>query len=163
AATDPSARVVLPVPIRVTPDAARGAVRAALRRAHLEAPGARIDDLASRARTSALLPELRLRAMRKVDETQNQAPTEYDPERTTASGGSGLWLEARATWRLDRLVFADDEVALERLRSERIEQQAKVARRVLELLYGWQRALALEADPLASPEEHLAATLEVLE
>ncbi|WP_434042849.1 MULTISPECIES: hypothetical protein [Sorangium] len=153
----------LPLPVRVTPAMARAAVEAALRQARLLDPGARIDALASRARTSSLLPELRLRVSRLVDEAENLAPTEYDPARRTASGGTSLWLEARATWRLDRLVFVDEEIALERLRRERAELQTKLTARVIELLFAWQRAVALAADPGRSPEEHRAATLEALE
>lgn len=153
----------LPLPIRVTPAMARAIVEAALRQSRLLDPEARIDAIASRARTSSLLPELRLRVSRLVDEAENLAPTEYDPARRTASGGTSLWLEARATWRLDRLVFADEEIALERLRRERAELQAKLTARVLELLFAWQRAVALSADQGRSPEEHRAATLAAIE
>jgi hypothetical protein len=153
----------LPLPVRITPDAARAAVDAALRHARLVDPEARIDAIVARARSSALLPELRLRISRLVDEAENLAPAEYDPERRTASGGTSLWLEARATWRLDRLVFADDEIALERIRRERAEAQAKLAERVLGLLFSWQRAVALEADPGRTPEERRAAALEAIE
>lgn len=162
-APTPHAEAALPLPVRITPQVAREAVEAALRHARLIDPGARIDAIASRARTATLLPELRLRVSRLVDEAEKLAPTEYDPARRTASGGTSLWLEARATWRLDRLVFADEEIALERMRRERVEQQAKVMARVLELLFTWQRALALAADPGQSPEEHRAATLSAIE
>ena len=153
----------LPIPVVVTPQIARAAVNAALRSAHLEAPEQRLDALASRARASALLPELRVRATRLVDEAQNLSPTEYDSARTTASGGESIWLEARATWRLDRLVFADEEIALERLRNDRAEAQTKVTARTLELLFTWQRATAQEADTAKSPEDHLTAALKVIE
>lgn len=152
-----------PIPIVVTPLIARAAVSAALRHARLEAPEQRLDALATRARTSALLPELRVRATRLVDEAQSLAPTEYDSARTTATGGESLWLEARATWSLDRLVFADEEIAIERLRNDRAEAQARVTNRTLELLFGWQRALAHQADPARSPEDHLEAALKVVE
>ena len=125
---------------RVPASAARGAVAAALDHAGLRDASARVDGIATRARASALLPELRLRVARGVDEAESVVPTEYDPGRTTASGGTTLWLEGRATWRLDRLVFADDELALERLRAEREEARAKVAARALELLAAWQKA-----------------------
>jgi len=153
----------LPIPVVVTPEVARDAVHAALRHAHLADPDGRLDALASRARSSALLPELRLRATRLVDDAQNLSPTEYDPERTTASGGTSVWIEARATWRLDRLVFADEEVPIERMRYERAEAQSRLVAHVLELLFGWQRALALEADPGRTPEEHLNDSLKVIE
>ncbi|XXX74711.1 hypothetical protein WMF30_44380 [Sorangium sp. So ce134] len=163
AAPPAEAEPPLPLPVRVTPAMARAVVEAALRQARLLDPEARIDAIASRARTSSLLPELRLRVSRLVDEAENLAPTEYDPARRTASGGTSLWLEARATWRLDRVVFADEEIALERLRRERAELQAKLTARALELLFAWQRAVALSADPGRSPEEHRAATLAAIE
>ncbi|MFT3768024.1 MAG: hypothetical protein QM820_21450 [Minicystis sp.] len=153
----------LRIPVVITPDAARGAVDAALRKAHLADPDARLDAMASRTRTSAALPELRLRVLRSVDQGQTLSPTEYDANRTTATGGSSFWMEARATWRLDRLIFADEEVALERMRHERAEARAKLTSRVLKLLFEWQRALALADNPAASPEENLAARLHALE
>lgn len=163
-APHPTERVLRrPGELPVNPVVARAAVQAALQRARLLDPDVRIDALASRARSSALLPELRVRASRTVDEGQTLSPTEYDPARTTASGGVSLWLEARATWRLDRLLFADEEVALERIRSQRAEDQAKLTERVLALLFTWQRALVREADETASPEEQLAATLKKIE
>lgn len=151
------------IPVAVTPSAARAAVRAALKHARLEDADARVDALAARARVSAALPELRLRVSRTVDEGQSLSPTEYDPTRVTATGGTSLWLEARATWKLDRLVFADEEVALERVRHDRATARAKVVTEVLHQLFAWQRALTIAEDPAASPEEHLAATLKVLE
>src|SRR5690606_41297240 len=66
------------------------------RSAKLDEGEARLDALASRARTSALLPELRLRATRAVDESESLSPTEYDPLRRTASGGTSTWFEARS-------------------------------------------------------------------
>jgi len=153
----------LRIPIRVTPLVARGAVDAALRKARLVDPDAHVDAIASRARTAALLPELRVRASRTADEGQSFSPTSYDPLRITTTGGASIWLEARATWRLDRLVFTDEEVALERARAQRAEQREKLSAHVLTLLFAWQRALALEDDGNASPEEHLAASLRILE
>lgn len=158
-----AAPLPLRIPVVVTPDAARAAVDAALKRAHLADPDAHLDALALRARTSAALPELRLRVLRSVDQGQTLSPTEYDPGRTTATGGSSFWMEGRATWRLDRLVFADEEVAIERMRHDRAEARAKLSARVLKLLFEWQRALALADNPSASPEENLAARLHALE
>jgi hypothetical protein len=163
--TAPAALVPPPlrIPVVVTPRAARDAVEAALRRAKLSDPEARTDAMASRVRTSAALPELRLRALRSIDQGQALAPTEYDPTRTTATGGSSIWMEARATWRLDRLVFADEEVALERLRHHRTEARTRLTARVLRLLFDWQRAMAKADNPAASPEENLVARLKALE
>jgi hypothetical protein len=147
----------------VTPDVARTAVDAALRRAHLLDPGARMDALALRARQSAALPELRLRVLRTVDAGNSLSPTLYDPYRTTAVDDVKYWLEARATWRLDRLLFAEEEVALERMRHERAEAQAQLTTKVLKLLFAWQRALAMAEDPMLPPEEILSARLAAIE
>ncbi|MFO0762595.1 MAG: hypothetical protein U0359_39510 [Byssovorax sp.] len=153
----------LAIPIPVSAAAAATLVEAALRRAGLLDPGARADLLAARAHRSALLPELRLRVSRTVDEGQTLSPTEYDPTRRTATGGTSLWVEARATFRLDRLLFADDELGFERMREQRAEQQQRLRARVLERLFAWQRASALAADPSAAPEENLTARLHAAE
>jgi hypothetical protein len=163
-ATPPKAAPpLLPAPILVSASRAREAIRAALARAGLAEPGARIDAIAGRARLAALLPELRLRASRTIDEGQALSPTEYDPSRLTATSGVSLWLEARATFRLDRLVFADEEVALERLRAQRLEAQSKLIERVLGLLFAWQRACLRAADPASTDEERAAAVLKQVE
>jgi hypothetical protein len=167
-APDPkSARPVIveaPVlPVVVTPEVARDAVDASVHAAHLADADARMDALATRARSSALLPELHARVARRIDEGQSLSPTEYDPVRTTATGGTMLLLEGRAIWRLDRLVFSDDELAIERLRQERADARAKLTARVLEALFAWQKAIAQAANPAASPEERLAAELKRVE
>jgi hypothetical protein len=153
----------LRIPVKVTSEVARAAVAAALHHAHLADPDTHIAAMATRVRNAAILPELRIRALREVDQGQTLSPTEYDPTRTTATGGISLWLEARATWRLDRILFADEEVALERLAHTRAEARAKLTARVLKLLFEWQRALALADNPAASPEENLTARLKAME
>jgi len=155
-AADTSAPAVV-----LSPALARGAVRAACKAARLDEADARLDGLASRAKTSALLPELRLRATRVIDESESLAPTEYDPARRTASGAATTWLEARATFRLDRLVFADDEIAVERLRLARATERTKLVAKVLELLDAWQRAHTTVVDPGAKPEAQVRAALAV--
>jgi hypothetical protein len=153
----------LRIPVRVTPEVARAVVAAALHRAHLAEPDRHLASMVTRVRNAAILPELRIRALREVDQGQTLSPTDYDPSRTTATGGISLWIEARATWRLDRIVFADEEVAIERLAHTRAEARAKLTARVLKLLFEWQRALALADNPAASPEENLTARLKALE
>ena len=153
----------LRIPVVISPATARGAVDAALRHARLSDPDARVDSMIARARGSSALPEFRLRVLRSVDQGQALAPTEYDPTRTTATTGSSLWVEARATWRLDRLIFAEEELSLERMRHERAEARAKLTSRVLKLLFEWQRALAQADNASASPEENLSARLKALE
>jgi hypothetical protein len=157
-AADPSPPPAAPA---LTSDLARGAARAACKAARLDEADARLDALASRAKTSALLPELRLRATRAIDETESLTPTEYDPLHHTASGSATTWLEARATFRLDRLVFADDEIAVERQRMARAAERSRLVERVLDLLDAWQRARAAAANPDAEPEAQARAALSV--
>jgi hypothetical protein len=161
--TAPVTDAPLRVPVVVTPAAARAAVDAALRRAKLVNPDTRLDALASRARYAAGLPELRLRVMRTVDDGQTLSPVSYDPTRIVAVDAVRFWLEARATWKLDRLIFAEEEVALERMRHERAEAQTRLTKEVLKLLFEWQRALANADNLLLAPEEHLAAELKAIE
>jgi hypothetical protein len=153
----------LRVPVVVTPAAARAAVDAALRRAHLLDPDARIDALALRARQSAGLPELRLRILRTADDGQTLSPVSYDPNRIVAVDTINFWAEARATWKLDRAVFAEEEVALERMRHERAAAQSKLTKEVLRLLFEWQRARAHADNPLLPADENLTARLKLLE
>jgi hypothetical protein len=147
----------------VTPNMARAAITAALEHAQLDQSTSRVDRLAARARTSALLPELRLRVTRQFDDSQVLSPTEYDPDRVTATVKASLWLEARATFKLDKLVFADEEVALERMREERVEAGKKLRERVLATLFAWQKAMRTRDDPAAEPDVQMKATFEVIE
>jgi hypothetical protein len=149
-------------PVVITMDVARACVRAAWRAVGL-ADDAAIDAMAARARSSAALPELRLRAMRTIDESGRMTLSDADPYRYTETGGATNWLEARLTFRLDRLIFADDEVSLERVRLERSEIRARTAAKVMQTLFEWQRAYALALEPSLSSAEHFAAILRELE
>lgn len=150
-------------PQLVTPQMARSAVAAALEHAGLETSTSRVDRLAMRSRNSSLLPELRLRVTRQLDDSQVLSPTEYDPDRVTATVKASWWFEARATFRLDKLVFADEEVALERMRDERIEAGKKLRERILTLLFSWQKAQRVRDDPAADPDAQMKAGLEIIE
>jgi hypothetical protein len=149
-------------PVVLTTEVARSCVRAAWRALGI-ADDAPIDSMASRARSSAALPELRLRAMRTIDESGRITLSDADPYRYTEAGTATNWLEARLTFRLDRLIFADEEVSLERVRIERSELRARTAAKVLQSLFEWQRAYALVDEPAASTAEHFAAVLRELE
>jgi hypothetical protein len=139
----------------VTPELARAAVRAALAAAGKRAARARLDSLEGRARTSALLPELSLRAARTTDESLRLTPTADDPYRYTQAGAAALLFEARVAWKLSRLAFADEELAVERLRGERARVEAALIEKVLSALFKWQKALVLSADPLLDPEQRV--------
>lgn len=147
-------------PTRVDAALARGAFRAALVRDRDAATEERLDSLSTRSRTSASLPELRLRVMRVIDEDEALAPTAYDPGRVTASGGTSTWLEARATWRLDRWVFTREEIAVEKMRMTRARARRAIEHDVLEALGRWQRARWVSLDPETPGDERVVAELE---
>jgi hypothetical protein len=117
----------------------------------------RLDSLSSRARSSALLPEVRLRAVRNTDQALRWVPTADDPTRVTQADGAGLILEASATFRLDRLVFAHEELMVERLRihagAERLKLEARVRESLLGLFRARELACSLPAeDPARAPQ-----------
>ncbi len=98
-------------------------------------------------------------------------PTSYDPFRQTASGGASLWLEARATWSLDRALFSDEEVRIERIERDVEADRERLHRRVLDLIFGWQDAVLDRFDPTSSfrecrrgylREQQLAAELDLI-
>jgi hypothetical protein len=94
----------------------------------------------SRSHWSSLLPETRLRAIRWDDDAfySPYASDPTGPPRETT--GTRLGLEARLTWRLDRLLFSEEETSFERLRLERQDARARLAAHALEALFRWQRA-----------------------
>ncbi|MEB2312301.1 MAG: hypothetical protein OZ921_02935 [Sorangiineae bacterium] len=153
------ARGATPSPVAEL-DLARRAVRAALSAAGYGASARRLDSLSARARSSATLPEVRLRAARTSDESLRLSPTTADPYRYTQAGGTSLWFEARLTWRLDRLVFAKEELAVERLRSERAHARAALVQKVLTLVIAWRRATRRSLAPELLPEEREQAAVD---
>lgn len=125
--------------LAVTPRLARATVEAAWRAAGLGNDDARLDAIVSRARWSAVLPETRLRATR-YDDQRLYTESAADVNRLRDSAGANVGLEARLTWRFDRLLYAEDEPSFERMRLERHDARARVAGRVLEALFHWHRA-----------------------
>lgn len=157
----PPAPVERPPKPMLTPALARDAVSAAWRFAHVAEDG-RFTALATRARTSALLPEVRFRVMRTTRDGSGA-------DRSTTGSPYSLYyadrtmLEGRVLFRLDRLVFAEDEVAIERLRADAVLERERIAHRVLEELGKWQRA---QTDLSSSPPdsaERVEAALRVIE
>ncbi len=157
--TEPPATAPRLIP-RIEPRDARAAVAAALKEMKLGSAADRIDQLGSRARWSAALPKLRLRATRLIDESSALSPTSYDADRVTSSGGASLWLEARATWHLDRALFASEEVRLEGLRRQLAASQQRRSAQVLKLLFAWQSAafVLVNLDPSSTQLSPLELT-----
>ena len=148
-----------PIEPRIDGAFARGLVRAVRARSGAQDAEARLEGLTTRARASALLPEVRFRVARVTNDTQTLSPTSYDPTRVTASGALGLWLDGRATFRLDRLVFADEEIAIERIRTERARMERALTMEVLGELVVWQRGAARAADPTLPDDDRVTGEI----
>jgi hypothetical protein len=143
----------------ISPALARGAVDAALRVQGSALRLERIASMAARARTRAVLPELGLRAGTSSDSSLRLTPIASDPARFSQSGGRDLFFEARLTWKLDRALFSDDEVAIERLSWGTEQARERLVQRVLELLFEWQEARLALAEPLLEDERYRKAWL----
>jgi hypothetical protein len=151
-----------PLVVLLTPQLARGAVQRALLDAGYLDVRTRLGSLASRSRSSAALPELRLRALHSSGQTLRLTPTTDDPYRYTQAGTSELAFEARLTWHLDRLVFANEEVSIERLQNERDAAERRLIDRVLQRLALWQRSRVRAADEDSEPDVRETAELEAI-
>jgi len=151
-----------PLELRLTPGLARGAVHHALAVAGYYSARTRLASIAGRARSSAVLPELRLRTLRSTGQNLRLTPTPDNPYGYTQAGTSELLFEARLTWHLDRLLFSEQEVSLERLQSERDAAERKLVEHVLERLALWQRSRVRAADEDSEPEVRETAELEAL-
>ena len=144
-------------------DFSRRATVIALSIAGTAAERRRLDSLSARARASALLPELRLRAVRNTDQALRLVPTTDDPYRVTQADGAGTILEASATFRLDRLLFAHEELVIERLRLRAGDLRLKLEARIQAAVFGLFRAheLACADDP--NQPRQLSETVKALE
>ncbi|MDP9035489.1 MAG: hypothetical protein M3O50_11840 [Myxococcota bacterium] len=143
---------------------ARRCVAAALRAGGFAVEEARLDDLIARSRASAWLPEARLRAMHLLTDSARIATVAATNGTSTYdTAGAHLVLELRMTWRFDRLLFAGDEPALEKLRIEREDARSRLANTTLEALFTWQRAAVDLHGAIVGSREQLEAGLRVAE
>lgn len=149
--------------LRALTDFSRRATVVALSVVGTAAERRRLDGLASRARGSALLPELRLRALRNSDQALRWIPTTDDPYRITQADGTGLILEASVVFRLDRLLFAREELTVARLQLRAGSERLKLEARVLAALAAWFRARELACADDVDEATRAAQTLKVLE
>jgi hypothetical protein len=123
----------------------------------------RLDSLAARARSSALLPELRFRVSRNSDKALRWIPSTDDPYRITQADGTGLVLEGSMTFRLDRLIFASEELAVERLRQDAGDARLKLESRVLDALLALFRSREQACLEDGNAPERPQKVLQVLE
>lgn len=119
---------------------------------------ARLESLVRRSRHSGMVPELRLRGVYAFDQTTSlEDAAGIYPGETTTRGGRDSLLEARMTFRLDRLVFGDQESSLERQRVAVKEAEAKRVEVALDELLAWRLAERRSMSPALHPEEQLKA------
>jgi hypothetical protein len=97
--------------------------------------------------------------VRNTDQALRWAPTSDDPYRVTSAEGAGIILEASAVFRLDRLVFAHEELPLERARQDASEQRLKLEARVQAAVLALFRAHELGC---AAERDDPQSALEVL-
>lgn len=151
------------VPFVLTPAFVRKAVDCALTAQGVAGTLERLDSLSSRARTSAMLPDTRLRAGRDRDQSLRLTPTEQEPFRYTQSGGVSFVLEAAVTFRLGRFLFAGEELSIERLRLAQARERQRVTATTINELLAWQRAwrraVAQGARSRSSVEDLFESTL----
>lgn len=131
-------------------------VRAALR-ARSASPG-RVRDAMDRARATGWLPTT-TGTIRRGQAVDLRALT-GDDARTNVSTDDDLVLEARMTFRFDRIVFAPEEVALLRELRATEAEQAQIAGLVVRLWFE-RRRLQLERD-LVAPAD-VARRVRILE
>ncbi len=84
-----------------------------------------------RARLAGLVPWISIRTGRDTSWKED------DP-----TIGHGTTVEARATWRLDRLVFDGRELQVASLESSRRRERHRLANRVIRSYFRWRRAAA---------------------
>jgi hypothetical protein len=138
-------------------DVAQRAARIALRTAGVPGDDADVDALASRARASALLPEVSVRLIESA-----AGATDYVSDTgtlSTASYGPGLSVMGSMTFHLEKLAYSGQEARLQRLRVERLEMRTRITQRVIDEVGKWARAIAEEHDEPETSPAHLDATI----
>jgi hypothetical protein len=100
---------------------------------------ATLSSMRTRARLTGLLPELRARVIRS-DHSRDSFDYGEDIPLSRGSNVASYAFEGRATFKLDRLLFADEELTIERLRAERREARERITRKVMDAYFRLERA-----------------------
>ena len=117
---------------------------------------AEIEHLATRARASALLPEVRVMA-----KGTSAGPKDYISDTGTVATsyfGPSYSIEGTLTFHLERLVYSGQEARLERLRLERVEARTRITQKVIDDIARWSKATAEERDSPEGTDQHADAT-----
>jgi len=108
----------------------------------------------ARARLSAMLPQLTVRASRDIARDKGRSRVSTGTERLDIDVDRDTAVEIRAVWNLDRLVFDSVELSAARAALAEDRERANLAAQVTALYYERRRAqLALIWQP---PSTHLA-------
>lgn len=122
-------------------DLLRTAIEQAERAAGLGASMRRLSALGRRSRWSGLSPELRLRGALGIDQTRSIDSAGIVPGDETLRDASDSLVEIRLTFHLERLLFAGQEVALERARQQLLAERTELHAAVGRELLAYRRAL----------------------
>ncbi len=144
-----------PPAARVTPNVRE--VVQMVRRASRSLSPERIRALARRARLSGLVPSLRLGADRGMKQNLTESSSN-DTERTNASLGDDISLDATLTFDLPRLVFATEEVRLLSVERWLVQDRKKLLDEAVKLYFQWRR-LRTEVERAGAPDEELEFAL----
>ncbi len=142
---------------------ARLTVRAGVHALGYAASDERLESMGSRSRSSAWLPELRFRGQTSQDQALRLTPTDTDPFRYTQSGQNALLFEGQATFHLARLVFADEELAIEKARLQKEQERQELEQQIIKLVFEWQRQRMKSAATETPEEDQALAELAALE
>ena len=137
-------------------DIAQRAAHIAVKTAGLTESDSEIERMATRARASALLPELRVMA-----KGVSAGPRDYISDTGTVATsyfGPSYSIEGSLTFHLERLAYSGQEARLERLRLERIEARSRITQRVIDEIARWSKATSEERDSPEGADQHADAT-----
>ena len=137
-------------------DIAQRAARIAVKTAGLPESDTQIETMATRARASALLPEVRVMA-----KGASAGPRDYISDTGTVATsyyGPSYSVEASLTFHLERLAYSGQEARLERLRLERFEARSRITQRVIDEIARWSKATSEERDSPEGTEQRAEAT-----
>jgi len=137
-------------------DIAQRAAHIAVKTAGITESDAEIERMATRARASALLPEVRV-----MTKALSAGPRDYISDTGTVASsyyGPSYSIEGSLTFHLDRLAYSGQEARLERLRLERVEARTRITQKVIDEIARWSKATAEERDSPEGTEQHAEAT-----
>ncbi len=123
----------------------------------------RLENMGSRSRSSAWLPELRFRGQTSQDQALRLTPTDTDPFRYTQSGQNALLFEGQLTFHLARLVFADEELGIEKTRLQKEQERQELEQQIIKLVFEWRRQRMKSVATETLEEDQALAALAALE